>query len=150
LLHAFDFWTVKNVSGRLLVGLRWWSEVLDDGTNRWIYETKPDSRRLNPKDSLVFWVALWAAPFVWLFFGALALMQLKFKWLLIVGVGIVLTSANLLGYWKCSKANASNASLQSYLTNKMMAAAVKVGIKNAVASATGGGAAAASGGAGAF
>jgi len=22
---ALDFWTVKNVSGRLLVGLRWWS-----------------------------------------------------------------------------------------------------------------------------
>jgi hypothetical protein len=24
---AFDFWTVKNVSGRLLVGLRWWNKV---------------------------------------------------------------------------------------------------------------------------
>ena len=32
LLLAFDFWTVKNVSGRLMVGLRWWSEVLDDGS----------------------------------------------------------------------------------------------------------------------
>ena len=27
LLLAFDFWTVKNVSGRLLVGLRWWNYV---------------------------------------------------------------------------------------------------------------------------
>jgi hypothetical protein len=25
LLLAFDFWTVKNVTGRLLVGLRWWN-----------------------------------------------------------------------------------------------------------------------------
>ena len=33
LLLAFDFWTVKNVSGRLLVGLRWWNEVAEDGTN---------------------------------------------------------------------------------------------------------------------
>ena len=32
LLLAFDFWTVKNVSGRLMVGLRWWSEVLDEDT----------------------------------------------------------------------------------------------------------------------
>jgi hypothetical protein len=24
---AFDFWIVKNISGRLLVGLRWWSYV---------------------------------------------------------------------------------------------------------------------------
>ena len=31
LLLALDFWTVKNVTGRLLVGLRWWNEVKDDG-----------------------------------------------------------------------------------------------------------------------
>lgn len=24
---ALDFWTVKNVTGRLLVGLRWWNKV---------------------------------------------------------------------------------------------------------------------------
>ena len=28
---AADFWTVKNVSGRLLVGLRWWNEIKEDG-----------------------------------------------------------------------------------------------------------------------
>lgn len=27
LLLSFDFWTVKNISGRLLVGLRWWNHV---------------------------------------------------------------------------------------------------------------------------
>lgn len=31
ILDAFDFWTVKNVTGRLLVGLRWWSEHQPDG-----------------------------------------------------------------------------------------------------------------------
>lgn len=25
LLSSLDFWTVKNITGRLLVGLRWWS-----------------------------------------------------------------------------------------------------------------------------
>lgn len=39
LLIAFDFWTVKNVSGRLLVGLRWWNEINDDGTSKWIFES---------------------------------------------------------------------------------------------------------------
>ena len=43
LLLAFDFWTVKNVSGRLLVGLRWWNEVKEDGTNVWVFESKPVS-----------------------------------------------------------------------------------------------------------
>lgn len=38
-LSAFDFWTVKNVTGRLLVGLRWWSEPRVDGIicNKIIY-----------------------------------------------------------------------------------------------------------------
>ena len=38
LLLAFDFWTVKNVSGRLLVGLRWWNYVKEDGATEWVAE----------------------------------------------------------------------------------------------------------------
>ena len=33
-----DFWTVKNVSGRLLVGLRWWNYIDDQGTSHWMFE----------------------------------------------------------------------------------------------------------------
>lgn len=39
-LLAFDFWTVKNISGRLLVGLRWWNETSADGKTTWIFESK--------------------------------------------------------------------------------------------------------------
>ena len=39
LLLAFDFWTVKNVTGRLLVGLRWWNYVKEDGSNEWVFES---------------------------------------------------------------------------------------------------------------
>lgn len=38
-LLALDFWTVKNVSGRLLVGLRWWNEINADGESMWHYES---------------------------------------------------------------------------------------------------------------
>lgn len=31
LLAALDFWVVKNVSGRILVGLRWWNEINEAG-----------------------------------------------------------------------------------------------------------------------
>lgn len=40
LLLSFDFWTVKNVTGRLLVGLRWWNEIKEDGSNLWIFESR--------------------------------------------------------------------------------------------------------------
>ena len=39
LLLAADFWTVKNVTGRKLVGLRWWNEIKEDGSNTWRFES---------------------------------------------------------------------------------------------------------------
>ena len=38
LLAALDFWVVKNVSGRILVGLRWWNEINDLGESVWKFE----------------------------------------------------------------------------------------------------------------
>ena len=43
ILGAMDFWLVKNISGRLLVGLRWWNEVKEDGSEVWIFESKNES-----------------------------------------------------------------------------------------------------------
>lgn len=40
LLLSMDFWTVKNITGRLLVGLRWWNYVDDDGNSHWMFESK--------------------------------------------------------------------------------------------------------------
>ncbi|KAH8326819.1 hypothetical protein KR067_003909, partial [Drosophila pandora] len=40
LFLSADFWTVKNISGRLLVGLRWWNYVDDDGKSHWVFESK--------------------------------------------------------------------------------------------------------------
>ena len=40
LLLAFDFYVMKNVSGRLLVGLRWWNEIKEDGESVWRFESK--------------------------------------------------------------------------------------------------------------
>ena len=39
LLAALDFWVVKNVSGRILVGLRWWNEINDEGESVWTFES---------------------------------------------------------------------------------------------------------------
>lgn len=37
-LIVLDFWTVKNVSGRLLCGLRWWTTIDEDGNEKWFFE----------------------------------------------------------------------------------------------------------------
>lgn len=40
LLLSADFWTVKNITGRILVGLRWWNYIDDDGKSIWVYESR--------------------------------------------------------------------------------------------------------------
>jgi hypothetical protein len=41
---ALDFWTVKNVTGRLLVGMRWWSS---DGEEGWRFENVEGGHLIN-------------------------------------------------------------------------------------------------------
>ena len=37
-LASLDVWVVKNVSGHILVGLRWWNEINDQGESIWRFE----------------------------------------------------------------------------------------------------------------
>ena len=39
ILSAVDFWVVKNITGRVLVGLRWWNEIMQDGSEKWVFES---------------------------------------------------------------------------------------------------------------
>jgi hypothetical protein len=101
LLLSFDFWTVKNVTGRLLVGLRWWNDIQPDGTNVWVFESRDPSRPVNPVDSRIFWISLYATIVIWLFLAFLTL--LKPTWLLIVAVALTLNAANVAGFTQCDK-----------------------------------------------
>jgi hypothetical protein len=82
LLLAFDFWTVKNVSGRLLVGLRWWNEVREDGTNEWRFESREDTSKISHLDSRVFWLTLWAMPLIWGIFTVSTFFSFNYGWCL--------------------------------------------------------------------
>ena len=91
LLLAFDFWTVKNVSGRLMVGLRWWSEVQDDGSQHWRFEAQEENLQSTTLDIGVFWVGLLAPAVIWIFFGVGMFFRLKFDWLLLVCTALALS-----------------------------------------------------------
>eukprot|EP00887_Chlorella_sp_A99_P001471 scaffold8.g1471.t1 len=104
-LLVCDFWTVKNVSGRLLVGLRWWNEVSESGGSDWKFEALEEGQRgVNKKDSFVFWSVLYGTPVVWAVLGFIALLKLNLEYLLLVLIAFLLATANLVGYLKCSKA----------------------------------------------
>ena len=103
ILSALDFWTVKNVSGRLLVGLRWWNRVDDKGESHWQFESFEDRRFVHPTDSNVFWMTLFGAPLVWALLGIGAVITLHFMWLLLCLVALGLCGINLYGYIRCKK-----------------------------------------------
>ncbi|OXU23233.1 hypothetical protein TSAR_015723 [Trichomalopsis sarcophagae] len=134
LLLSMDFWTVKNITGRLMVGLRWWNYVDDNGVSHWVFESrkvhgnlktndhyKPTSdkcpvfqgaqqNRINPAESRIFWLALIISPLLWCIFSLVALFGFKAKWLLLATIGGILNGANLYGYVKCKMGGDKNIS----------------------------------------
>ncbi|XP_014668066.1 PREDICTED: Golgi apparatus membrane protein TVP23 homolog A-like [Priapulus caudatus] len=102
-LLALDFWTVKNVSGRLLAGLRWWNYVDDDGKSHWVYEASKNksTSKYTLAESRLFWLSLVIFPIIWCVFFFSTLVGLKFQWFMVVCVSLVLQGANLHGYIRC-------------------------------------------------
>uniref|UniRef100_A0A1I7XUQ8 Golgi apparatus membrane protein TVP23 homolog n=1 Tax=Heterorhabditis bacteriophora TaxID=37862 RepID=A0A1I7XUQ8_HETBA len=77
ILLSMDFWTVKNITGRLLVGLRWWNFVDSNGNNHWKFESAKDQTRFPAMDRRAFWLGLVFGPILWLFFVAVAFLTFK-------------------------------------------------------------------------
>ncbi|XP_068119843.1 Golgi apparatus membrane protein TVP23 homolog B-like [Hyperolius riggenbachi] len=118
LLLSCDFWAVKNITGRLLVGLRWWNQVDDDGKSHWVYESRKAGSGKNvtsDAESRIFWLGLITCPIIWVIFAFTALFSLKIKWLAVVIMGVSLQGANLYGYIKCKVGTRKN--LTSIATN---------------------------------
>ncbi len=86
LLLAADFYYLKNIAGRRLVGLRWWNEVdVQTGDSKWVFESSdPSTKTVNPTDSRFFWLALYVQPVLWVVMAILALVRLQFLWLPLV------------------------------------------------------------------
>ena len=101
LLMAADFWTVKNVTGRLLVGLRWWCQVEPDGTNKWLFESA-ETTNVNKFDNFIFWSVLYGTPALWSALFLLGVIKFNLGWLITVCLAIALSGANLYGFYKCS------------------------------------------------
>jgi len=113
-VHAFvfcgicltaDFWVVQNVSGRLLVGLRWYNEIDDEGNSVWRYDSLDETalKQINAYDSTVFWWTLYLYPLCWIVLAMIALFSLKLTWLIICVLAIMLAGSNLVGYTRCSR-----------------------------------------------
>ncbi|CAN1161661.1 AP-3 complex subunit mu [Linum perenne] len=105
LLAALDFWVVKNVSGRILVGLRWWNEINDLGESVWRFESldQESLARMNKKDAWLFWWTIYLTAVAWVFLGIFSVIRFQADYCLITGVCVTLSVANIIGFTKCRK-----------------------------------------------
>ena len=103
ILNSLDFWFVKNISGRILVGLRWWNEVKEDGSEEWKFESSHEIKARSI-DTTIFWMSLYIAPGFW---GIFMILEL---------IGFILTFSNTYGYYRCSKDQ--NKKIEGFLKDK--------------------------------
>lgn len=68
---------VKNVTGRLLVGLRWWNEANESGS-AWRFEQAPADREYSAYEKRLFWIGLVANVVAWALLAVLEVFRLKF------------------------------------------------------------------------
>merc|ERR1711871_548688 len=100
ILIAMDFWTVKNVTGRLMVGLRWHQLMNEDGTSKWIFEASQD-RAVDPMDKSCFWAASGGIIFVWVLLAVSAFLGMKLSWFLICVFAVTMSCPIFCGSMYC-------------------------------------------------
>jgi len=98
ILLAMDFWNTRNVAGRILVGLRFWNQVDEDGESYWVFESRDPSRPANPVDSRMFWTALYVFPVIWILLLVISILKFNISFLPIVLLALVFNITNVIGF----------------------------------------------------
>jgi hypothetical protein len=113
-LAAIDFWIVKNITGRLLVGLRWWVDFEENGDEKWKFECKVNEKDVNPADDKVFWWTLALFCLIWLLLSVANAISINITNLIICLFCLVMIGFNLYSYYRCSKAQSDNIKKLAY------------------------------------
>ena len=115
LFIAADFWYTKNISGRLLVGLRWWNNY-DPNTqeNKWTFEGKNEIKESNI-DRKTFWFSLYGFSAIWLILFIWECILFNFTWAFLCLISFAISGINVYGFFRCSKIQQKKAGLLSKL-----------------------------------
>ena len=102
LLGATDFWSVKKVTGRLLVGMLWVTTVdAHTGETRWYYHATLAPS--HPRAVRIFWMGLAGSFVAWTVFALISLLKFNLTWLVVCLIWLALTGTNIWGFYKCRR-----------------------------------------------
>jgi hypothetical protein len=97
------------------VGLRWWNEMKEDGSEQWIFESMDVSKNkipiksyilsenTNKSDNRVFWVSSYLTPAIWFLLIIVSILKFNLQNVSICVLAVGLSLTNLMGYIKCEK-----------------------------------------------
>ncbi|KAI4105837.1 MAG: hypothetical protein L6R37_002482 [Teloschistes peruensis] len=139
LFLAADFYYLKNIAGRRLVGLRWWNEVDNaSGDSHWVFESQDRSGSIesqgaappqNATDKRFFWLALYAQPALWVLFAIVSVVRLQNPiWLSLVVIALILTITNTLAFSRCDKFSQASSLASSAMYSGGMARNIGLGL----------------------
>ncbi|KAL8652862.1 MAG: hypothetical protein Q9210_002443 [Variospora velana] len=137
LLLAADFYYLKNIAGRRLVGLRWWNEVdAASGDSHWVFESQDRSGSVesgapsqNATDRRFFWLALYAQPALWLALAVVSVVRLLNPiWLSLIVIALILTITNTLAFSRCDKFSQASSLASSAMYSGGMAKSLAGGL----------------------
>lgn len=101
----FDFWITKNISGRLLVGLRWWNGQelgdIQEDEDLWIFESFDCDFTFHTLDINVFWWGMFFSACFWILMSLGKVLSIDFLWGMLTLVAMLLNSTNLYAYYRC-------------------------------------------------
>lgn len=122
LLLSLDFWTVKNITGRIMAGLRWWNYIDDSGMSVWVFEArKPEEEaKFSKAEIQIFWAGLVVSPILWILLFFTALFSFKLRWVVLVVIGLVLSGSNLFGYTRCRMGSTMSGAANQYIQQAVM------------------------------
>ena len=102
LLGSADFWMTKNISGRILVGLRWYNLLkIESNQEIWRFEGKNEIKETNA-DRVTFWTSLYLYNIIWIILFIWELIRINFDWSFICLVLCILAFTNTYGFFRCS------------------------------------------------
>lgn len=121
---CLDFWTTKNVTGRYLIGLRWWSaadfaaeedivRTIDENEEEetgekkeepdWHFESYDTDTSNSMLDSNIFWFGQAGASIFWSIMLVLKVIGLSMFWGMLVFICCSLSVMNLYAYYLAMK-----------------------------------------------
>ncbi|KAF7370810.1 Golgi apparatus membrane protein TVP23 [Mycena sanguinolenta] len=111
-LLAMDFWNCRNVSGRTLVGLRFWNQVDEDGESYWVFESRDTlGTSLCPvvalalvlisaadQQNVLGQIAIYVFPLLWVALLIVSLLRFKLTYVPVVVLALVFNVTNAIGF----------------------------------------------------